>query len=259
MAADHPLEMAMDILDHTATGSHEIHEAQGLDIPIHTGPVSKTNVTATRSIQGDQESFTFKTEVVIAADKDPVFQALDLAHELVHATEPKGNPFDPKLSANDYVRQGIEGKGGEAAAIGKECEVGREIVASEYLKTRIKADQLDLIKARCQVVWKASANDSKWKQSFYFMGQYYRDILASLGGLRLDHADRAEWEEKLEARTPLFSSAVAHKPYPLALLEEYVDITRKVCGRAQRARGMGRTLASIPLLKNRCEAVGIDL
>jgi len=116
-----------------------------------------------------------------------------------------------------------------------------------------------LIKARCQVVWKASANESKWKQSFYYMGQYYRDIFARIGGLRLDSAERAEWEDKLVARTPLFSSAVAHKPYPLALLEEYVEITRKVCGRAEKSRGMGRALASIPLLRERCESVGVDL
>ncbi len=252
------LDRAMELLSQTESGAKELSEAKSAGVPIKEGLVSKTEVTATRTIQGTKENYTFKTQVIIASDKDPVFQALDLAHELVHANHPKENPFNPKLNAGDYVRHGIEGKGGEADAISKECEVGKEIMESKTLQSQIKADTLDLIKARCQFVWKTAANDSKWKQSFYFMGQYYRDFVAQVSGLKIGAEYRASLDEKLEPRSPLFASAVAHKPYPLALLEEYVEITKRVCSRSKSSRGVGRAVASIPLLKERCNEVGVS-
>ena len=253
-----PLERALNLLAQTKTGSEELKLARQLNIPIRAGAVSKTDITATRSLKNNEEILSFQTQVIVAQDKDAIFQALDLAHELVHATHPKSNPFDPKLNFSDYVKHGIEGEGGEAQAIEAECKAGQELIEESSVKSQIKAETVQLIKARCQFVWQTAQNASKWKQSFYYLGQYYRDFMSQVYGLNLDQASRAEWREKVEAKSPMFASAVAHKPYPLALLEEYVEITKRVCERTKTST-VGRAIASLPLLQERCKAIGSSL
>ena len=63
---------------------------------------------------------------------------------------------------------------------------------------------------------------------------------------------------RVEARSPQFSSAVAHKPYPVALLEEYLQITQGICNRA-RNNALTRKIASAgaaDLLDERCKDIG---
>jgi hypothetical protein len=122
--ADPGLKAAFELLNLTPEGTELLKQANDMGIPITTGAVSKTDITAVRSNDGKTEEFKYQTRVTIAQDKEPMFQALDLAHELVHATHPKSNPFDPNLNAESYVKHGIEGEGGEAQAIAQECAVG---------------------------------------------------------------------------------------------------------------------------------------
>jgi hypothetical protein len=257
LAADAKLKSALTLLARTKEGAEQLKQAEAMGIPIQAGPVSKTDITATRSNSGGTEEFKIQTRVTIAEDKEPVFQALDLAHELVHAIHPKSNPFDPKLNADIYVKHGIEGEGGEAEAIAQECTVGKELTEGNLAST-MKADTINLVKARCQFVWNTSQNKSRWKQSFYFLGQYYHEFMRSVVSLKVNDKTKNDWADRVEARSPMFSSAVAHKPYPLALLQEYVDITHKVCNRA-KASQIGRSISSVSLLTERCQAVGVDL
>ena len=255
------LKEAIALLNQVKVGSEILSKAKALGIPIEGGLVSKTDVTAQRvTSQGGAhaEELKFQTRVTIALDKAPVFQALDLVHELVHATEAKNNPFDPKLTAISYVQHGIEGAGGEAQAIATECAVGKSFSSSSF-KERLKADTLQLIKARCQFVWNAVPDPIRWTQSFYSLGQYYEGFIENLLSLHRDAKAENNWLVKVDSRSPKFTSAVAHKPYPLALLEEYVAITQKVCNRAKMSK-IGRTLAStVALLKDRCESIGVEL
>jgi hypothetical protein len=236
------LKSALSILDRTATGHAALEQVKQLDIPIKSSAVSKTEIIATRSVSGSEEKLSFQVRVLVAGDKDPVFQALDLAHELVHASHPKKNPFDPNLSASDYVRYGIEGEGGEAQAIAQECKVGKELMNEPAFKKEIKNETFELIKARCQYVWNNENNQSKWKQSFYQVGQHYRQFMSMVANMKLDL--------KVESKTPIFASAVAHKPYPLALLEEYIDITQRICR-------SNRKIASeaMNVLESRCQSI----
>jgi hypothetical protein len=154
-----------------------------------------------------------------------VFQAIDLAHELVHALHPKSNPFDPKLNAVDYIRQGIESEGGEAQAIRQECKVGQQLLA------QVQDEQAQLIKARCQFVWNTEKRPEQWLHSFYHLGRYHRVFEDKLESISSDVEKNMEITEILETKDPMFTSAAANKPYPLALLDEYVEITRKICSR----------------------------
>ena len=122
----------------------------------------------------------------------------------------------------------------------------------------MKMETIQLVKARCQFVWNTSADSARWKQSFYFLGQYYREFMKNVVGMNMSPKNKSDWRDRIEERSPMFSSAVAHKPYPLALLEEYVDITNTVCKRAKNAV-VGRSIASVSLLKERCQSVGVDL
>jgi hypothetical protein len=245
------LVRAIELLRKTPSGREIYARAVERQVPIREGKISKTEITATRTVQGTSERLNFVVQVLISQDKEPVFQALDLAHELVHAVNEKKNPFDPKLNASEYIQHGIEGKGGEAEAIAEECKVGHELVD---LKTELKDETARLIKARCQYVWKLEKDDSKWKKSFYQLGQYYRGFVQAWLGTQPAETARREWTDKLEARTPIFSSAAAHKPYPVALLEEYLEVTRIICDRAMRSR-VGRGIASFTAFEARCKAI----
>ncbi len=246
------LSAAIQLLEQTPTGKAALEQARLHQIPIHAGAISKTEITVTRSVDAasttQDEKLKFVTQVVIARDKEPVFQALDLAHELVHAVNPKKNPFDPNLNAQDYIQYGIEGNGGEAQAIAQECKVGKEL-------TSLKQETSNLIKARCEFVWNTENDTKKWQHSFYQLGQYYHAFLGLMRNYKTE--SNAAWTDRVEAKSPVFSSAVAHKPYPLALLEEYVQITRVICEKALKTN-MGRKIASVASLETRCRAVSAN-
>jgi hypothetical protein len=225
------LEQAERLLETTESGRQVLEAAREGRITWVLGQVSRTEVTATRTVHDEVETVHYDTRVIISGSKSPVFQALDLAHELVHALRPKENPFHPALKPGDYVVRGIEGEGGEAEAIAYECRVGREWI--DRSKSRvIPEEDLALVRARCGMVWKAMADGEKWKRSFYYLGQHYRDFLDRLTRLEPGSAEMKRWKERLDPRTPIFSSAMAQKPYPLALLEEYLELTRKICSRS---------------------------
>lgn len=244
------LERAIELLKQTATGAEIYQRAIEMQVPIREGSISKTEITATRTLEGKNEKLNFVVQVLISQDKEPVFQALDLAHELVHAVSPKQNPFDPNINATEYVQHGIEGEGGEANAIAEECRVGKELNESKTLKP----ETAQLIRARCQYVWKMENDRSRWKKSFYQLGHYYREFVRALNATKPDHREVKEWTDRLEARTPLFSSAAAHKPYPVALLEEYLEVTKVICQRAMNSK-FGRGLASVTAFDERCKAI----
>ncbi len=217
------LNVAENWLGKSVTGSAILALAKKQKIVVHEGPVSKTELTATRYTDGKKESLRYSTQVMIAASKDPVFQALDMAHELTHASHPNSNPFDPNLNAEIYVRRGIESEGGEAQAILQECRVGRELLP------KMKDEIAKMVKARCQLVWNMEGDEVKWKRSFYQLGQYYEDFMGMVSRLKMDRTRKMDWAQEIEPKSPMFASAVTHKPYPLALLEEYLQVTEKIC------------------------------
>jgi hypothetical protein len=253
------LKEAFALLEGTKRGSEELKKARAAGVPITLGSVSRTDVTATRVQDAEGERLRTEVKVIVAENKDPVFQALDLVHELVHAGEPKANPFDPKLEPEDYVRSGIEGKGGESQAILAECEVGKEFIESHPARNPLKPESLQLVKARCEYAWKSAEEPSKWIRSFYNLGQFYSDFISRVSQLKISEGEKTRWRNQTGLRSPLYSSAVAHKPYPLALLEEYIEITRKVCDKAKIQNGVSRAIASLASLNDRCQKVGVIL
>ncbi len=224
------LAKAFAILGSSPLGKKLLDEAKEKDLSIIEGKISKTEIVATRVMESNREKLEFHVQVLISKEKNPVFQAIDLAHELVHALHPKSNPFDPKLNAVDYIREGIEAEGGEAHAILQECKVGHELV------DLVQQEQAQLIKARCQFVWNSEKNEEQWNRSFYHLGRYLSLFRTRLGTVSTDQDKNQEISRLAQAKDPMFSSAAANKPYPLALLDEYVEITRKICNHSQKRK-----------------------
>lgn len=256
---DAGLGPALNLLRKTARGSQVLSKAEQMKIPVESGDVSRTDVTASRMSGGKGEPYQFQVRVVISRDKEPIFQAMDLAHELIHAFGPKINPFDPQLDPLTYVRKGIEGPGGEVEAIRSECAVGREFLDAGAQKLQVKGDLLLLVKARCVAAWKSKDEPLKWVKNFYNLGHFHDDFVSTVSTLNLTTEERIRWRGQVGTRSPMFSSAVTHKPYPLALLEEYIQITRQVCDKAKERVRAGRSLASESPLFGRCDTVGVRL
>jgi hypothetical protein len=247
------LSKAIAVLEKTTIGREIMAEAREKNLSIIEGTISKTEIIATRVFSGQIEKLEFNVQVLISRDKSPVFQAIDLAHELVHALHPKSNPFDPKLNAVDYIREGIESQGGEAHAILQECRVGRELVGV------VEQEPAQLIKARCQYVWKTEKNLDQWKQSFYHLGKHYALFHSKLNSINSDSEKNSAITKIVQMKDPLFTSAAANKPYPLALLDEYVEITQKICNNSQRRKIASVDVPASAQMDERCQSLSSAL
>jgi hypothetical protein len=144
---------------------------------------------------------------------------MDLAHELSHAvSKPVWDPYDPDLSAADYLFTSIEGPGGEIEAVSRECQVAYELRefgefdlsrCERYLKTAESTETprvlRDLIRA-----------------DFYKVGKWYPKLRERLG-VQLRRFPM------LSAQTPKLYSSTGQSPYPYALLREYEELTEIAC------------------------------
>jgi len=246
------LDKAFAILEKTETGKKVLDEARAKNLSIIPGKISKTEIVATRVLKDHEEKLDFNVQVLISRDKSPVFQAIDLAHELVHALNPKSNPFDPKLNAVDYIREGIESGSGEARAILQECQVGHELVG------QVEPGQAQLIKARCQFVWKTEKDENLWTLSFYHLGKQFDLFNSKLRSTKSDPAKEEALTKIVQAKDPMFTSAAANKPYPLALLDEYVEITQKICHKSLE-RKIAEAPSSASPMDERCQSLSSAL
>lgn len=211
-------------------------DREGLLRHLAYGPVSRTDAVLTRHYHPDtgQEIRERFVTVVLRKDQPIVDVAMDLAHELTHATTPPTwDPYDPKLTAGKYMHAALEAHGGEIDAVFTECEVAVDF----------KRD-LDLRSTRCDryLVLSGAENRlavdrTKIQGDFYRVGQWESFVRSRLG--------------KETARFPLLStkepelySATGSAPYPVALMREYDELNRVACENA-RKRGDGRSPSSI--------------
>ncbi len=90
------------------------------------GSASYTESTFSRtySLIDGHEQIGLRHEVTLNQGLALSDAVVDLAHELVHFTE-KGmlDPYRPGFELSQFIRNGIEGEGGELAALAVECEV----------------------------------------------------------------------------------------------------------------------------------------
>lgn len=236
---------AIDLLDRIPAGKRILTRAEnfwkettkeGLLKHLAYGPVSRTDAVLTRHYHpetGVEERERYVT-VILRRDQDLSDVAMDLAHELTHATTPPTwDPYDPKLTPGRYMHAALEAAGGEIDAVFTECEVAVDF----------KRD-LDIRSTRCDryLVLRGEENKlavdrTKIQGDFYRIGKWDTYVRGKLG------AD-ATLFPLLSARAPELYSATGGAPYPVALMREYDELNRVACENV-RKRSTTRAPASV--------------
>lgn len=187
---------------------------------LHQGEASYTESTFVRtySLLDGKERIELRHELTLSRHLTVADAVVDLAHELVHFTD-KGmlDPYRPGFEMREFVKNGIEGPGGELAALKKECLVAWEL---ERKYQNYPAHQL----CASYHAAKGAFDTGKAKRDYYAVGPWF---------YRTDSAMRKSLPEMNDAKVQ-FNSSYASKPYPVALAEEFRETKRAACANNRR-------------------------
>lgn len=189
-----------------------------LDV-VMAGDVSLTDTTLIRKFSStDPFAVNYKAKSVVYLDRSHNVKnaVLDLVHELTHYTfkEPF-NPYKNKFTISSFLKDTIEGKGGEVDAFLVECKIGKEIFG--------RAE----ISSQCQAIIGSNGKFSRSLATaeFYKMGPFFDKFIALSKSTNL----RLERFKYLSRDQGLLISSAWGSPYPLAVISEYTTIMGKVC------------------------------
>ena len=142
---------------------------------------------------------------------------LDLAHELTHFVYRKGfNPYKKNFSLSDFIKNTIEGKGGEVQAFMTECRVLYDLFPRK-LTSRYNCKQI--IDPATGKLSYAKAVDR-----FYSIGSYFPKFHT-----RLSNKGILESFPSISSDEITFVSSAYGVPYPIAAYHEYMTVMTKVC------------------------------
>lgn len=218
---------------------------------IKLGRASYTESTFSRtySLIDGKEQIVLKHEITLSTRLPLSDAVVDLAHELVHFTE-KGmlDPYRPGFELEQFVRNGIEGDGGELAALAVECKVAW---ALERAKDGFPRHRL------CQRYRRKGDGFAREmaRRDYYAMGTWFREAEKEL---------RSAVSELNDGEV-VFTSSYAGKPYPLALAEEFEATRTTACLNNRRKyrliaaqTGSDRVPASVELMRERMRLKAYD-
>ena len=227
---------AMDILGSVPAGRLLIENArknwdldsrEALMELLNWGEVSRTDAVLTRHLDPATGKENQERQVTIFLRGEQTLReiVLDLAHELSHAGgAPHWDPYDPNLTAVQYIQHSIEGQGGEVDAVVAECKVGLEL-ADKYGVQVERCQRYRTPPVGSKADWRVGRK--KVLKDFYRVGRWKSEILHKLGG-------QARKFPLLSEKTPKLYSSIGNAPYPLALLQEYEHLTRVACENTNR-------------------------
>ncbi len=232
------MQGALNSLNQLPTGVLLIQKAQlkwnqpdilGLLHYFSWGKASRTNTILTRHFnpqtgRDDQER---AITIFLKEDQTAVELALDLAHELVHATSRSDfDPYDFSLTPAKYIYLALEGEGGEIEAVMKECQIGLEWM-----------QHFGVLISRCQAYYRYSGNlghqgklwvdQSKVRQDFYRVGKWEADLRRDLGS-------EVQSFPLLSNHMPKFYSSISQAPYPFVLFHEFQEMNQLACDNSRK-------------------------
>lgn len=187
---------------------------------VKLGAASYTESTFSRtfSLIDGKEKITLHHDVTLNRDLSLSDAVVDLAHELVHFTE-KGmlDPYKPGFALREFIRNGIEGQGGELSALAVECAVAWEL---EEKYDHFPQHRL------CERYRKSgnAFNQAAARLDYYALGRWYTKTEADLKPILPEISDHAT----------VFTSSYASKPYPVALAEEFRATRAAACANNRR-------------------------
>jgi len=207
---------------------------------VKAGSGSLTDTTLIRKFsmgRPDQISYESKSVVFINNELTQYDAVLDLAHELTHYVYRENfNPYEVNFSLSEFIKNTIEGHGGEVQAFIMECRVQQELFPGW-------ADN----KYNCKKIRDESGlfSFAEASKRFYQVGNYFE----SFDSVLKKHGIRSEFPAISQEKTSFVSSAYGI-PYPVAAFEEYLAVLNKVCQNDKRRLGYfksskGRSPASI--------------
>ncbi len=254
---------AIELLARTPTGKRILTRAmafwneskqEGILKHLAYGPVSRTDAVLTRHYnpESSEEVRERFVTVILKKDQSLIDVAMDLGHELVHATTPPTwDPYDPDLTPGKYMFAALEANGGEVDAVFAECEVAADF----------KRD-LDIRTSRCDRYLTLAAPDNKLvvdrikiQADFYRVGKWENFVRTRLGKEKntfplLSHKD------------PELYSATGGAPYPVSLIREYEELNRVACENVRKRGGAVRSPASVSAevraLGDRCHGMSFS-
>ena len=208
---------------------------------IQVGEGSLTDTTLVRKFSpSDPEHISYEshTKVFVNRNLNTMDAVLDLAHELTHFTyrEPF-NPYRQNFKLHEFIHSTVEGKGGEVDAYMVECRVKGELFPNQRN-----------VSSNCSKVTDEQTgklSKSLGAKQFYKVGRFVRKFKRDLGRFGVQSH---EFPFLSEDDSDFISSAYG-KPYPVAAMEEYVNIMGKACQNdynrlAVLSRDSGRSPAS---------------
>ena len=208
---------------------------------IKQGPGSLTDTTLIRRFsisKPDEISYETKSVVYVNDDHGFMDAVLDLAHELTHFVYRKSfNPYNLNFNLEEFIKNTIESKGGEAHAFVNECRVLQELFPSKLSQRH-----------NCMAIYNELEGTFSLKiasREFYRMGEYYPKFVNSLG----QHDLLQSFPHASNEKAAFISSAYG-LPYPIAAYEEYMSVLKRVCVNDQkrliymRNKEQGRSPAS---------------
>jgi hypothetical protein len=168
----------------------------------------------------------------------------DFAHELTHFNAPPFDPYVDGLHFGKFVRNSIEGEGGELQAFRAECETAWALEANDPAFPR---HQL------CEK-YRGAGNSfqvSAATKDFYALGTYYSKASPEL---------RKAFPE-LSEMPVAFKSGASGKPYPISLSNDFAGTRQKYCSLNRQkylltehpAKGSGVTIEKLMAERKRLE------
>ncbi len=213
------LPQLVNILKTVPQGLAVLRKAENKDplfvgqIKLGTASYTESTFSRTYSLIDGKEQITLHHEVTLNKELTLADAVEDLAHELVHFTE-KGmlDPYRPGFELSQFIRNGIEGEGGELSALAVECKIAWTLERTYKGFPQHKLCESYRLPGNGFAI-KAARRD------YYALGSWFNHAGPTL----------KEALPEINRRAVVFTSSYAGKPYPIALSEEYAMTRKTAC------------------------------
>ena len=208
-------------LAETSTGKKILSQAGEMVEQVRWGNVSKTDAVLTRQFDPTTGIEKRVREVTVYLKETQTIEEsiLDLAHEMTHAMAgPQWDPYDPNLTASNYVHAIIDASGGEVDALTTECRVALEL-----------SDMKGTDPGRCTKYSRSTeerVSRAEILKDFYRVGRWKGQVAKALEQSGVDTGALP----LLSGEEAVFFSSTGKTPYPIALLREFAELNNVACG-----------------------------
>lgn len=210
-------------LESVPTGALLLKAAKARDPDFRThivsgkGSITESVFSRSYSLVDGSEALELKQQVTLNRNLSRSDALLDLAHELTHfAYRQPQNPYEAGFVEVAFVKNGIEGKGGELDAFVTECIVAREL---RQIRPGFPAAPSCLPYQRED----ESFAREDVRRDFYKVGDDWSQLAYLVPQL-----------PELSSGQTVFTSSHAKRPYPTALVAEYRETKNAACRNNQR-------------------------